>query len=189
MILNDYKNIPGNPCIMSDTDSAVLPNPLPDNLVGNGLGQMKLENKIKRGIFIRKKLYYILNSENQEIIKASGIDSSRLDYSYFVKLLSGESIKIQRKTFNVELKDLNISVVSSDVLVQGLVGKIKTIFNCPDVNFKSLSVYNPNSYNIIVYPVHEKKIIIANNSPGLNFISKFKPKANNIIVHPFYEKK
>jgi hypothetical protein len=25
MIINDYKNIPGNPCIMSDTESAVLP--------------------------------------------------------------------------------------------------------------------------------------------------------------------
>jgi hypothetical protein len=44
MIINDYKNIPGNPCIMSDTDSAVLPKPLPDYLVGKDLGQMKLEN-------------------------------------------------------------------------------------------------------------------------------------------------
>lgn len=81
---------------------------------------MKLENKINKGIFIRKNLYYILNSDNQEIIKASGIDSSRLNYDYFVKLLSGESIKIERKTFNVEWKELNISVVNSNVLVQGL---------------------------------------------------------------------
>jgi hypothetical protein len=29
---------------MSDTDSAVLPKPLPDYLVGKDLGQMKLEN-------------------------------------------------------------------------------------------------------------------------------------------------
>jgi hypothetical protein len=65
IIINEYKNIPGNPCIMSDTDSAVLPYPLPDHLVGNGLGQMKLVNVIKKGIFIKKKTYYILTSENK----------------------------------------------------------------------------------------------------------------------------
>ena len=55
MIINDYKNIPGNPCVMSDTDSAVLPYPLPNNLVGKELGQMKLVSNIKHGIFIKKK--------------------------------------------------------------------------------------------------------------------------------------
>lgn len=48
MIINEYKNIPGNPCIMSDTDSAVLPYPLPDKLVSNDLGKMKLVNEIKK---------------------------------------------------------------------------------------------------------------------------------------------
>jgi len=54
MLINDYKNIPGNPCIMSDTDSAALPYPLPSHLVGDGLGQMKLVHKIKKGIFVKK---------------------------------------------------------------------------------------------------------------------------------------
>lgn len=102
IIINEYKNIPGNPCIMSDTDSAVLPFPLPSHLVGKELGQMKLENVIELGIFIRKKLYYIKNSNNQEIIRASGIDSSRLNYESFVKLLKGETIEIPRQTFNVD---------------------------------------------------------------------------------------
>jgi hypothetical protein len=102
IIINEYKNIPGNPCIMSDTDSAVLPYPLQDHLVGTGLGQMKLENKIKKGIFIRKKLYCIIDSDNQEIIKSSGIDSSHLNYNLFVKLLKGESLTIERTNFNVD---------------------------------------------------------------------------------------
>lgn len=105
MIINDYKNIPGNPCIMSDTDSAVLPKPLPNHLVGKKIGQMKLEQNIIKGIFIRKKLYCIINSENQEIIKSSGIDSNRLSYNLFKKLLNGESIEIERVNFNVEWKD------------------------------------------------------------------------------------
>jgi hypothetical protein len=102
IIINEYKNIPGNPCIMSDTDSAVLPYPLPDHLIGNGLGQMKLVNKINKGIFIRKKLYCILDFNNYETIKASGIDSSHLNYDLFLKLLNGESLTIERTNFNVE---------------------------------------------------------------------------------------
>jgi len=102
IIINEYKNIPGNPCIMSDTDSAVLPFPLPDHLVGKGLGQMKLVNVIKKGIFIKKKTYYILDSENKEIIKASGVDSSKLSYEHFIKLLNGETITIERTTFNLD---------------------------------------------------------------------------------------
>ncbi len=35
---------------------------------------MKLEQKIIKGIFIRNKLYCIINSKGQEIIRSSGID-------------------------------------------------------------------------------------------------------------------
>jgi len=79
LAINEYKNIPGNPCIMSDTDSVVLTKPLPDNLIGDELGQLKLVHIITEGIFIKKKLYYLKTLDNQEIIKSSGIDSSRLN--------------------------------------------------------------------------------------------------------------
>ena len=58
---NEYKNILGNLCIMSDTDSVVLTKPLPGYQVGKNLGKMKLEHEINKGIFIRKKLYCIIN--------------------------------------------------------------------------------------------------------------------------------
>jgi hypothetical protein len=86
---------------MSDTDSVVLTKPLSEELVGIELGQMKLEYNIKKGIFIRKKLYYIQTKEGQEIIKASGIDSSKLNYTLFLKLLNGESIQVERVHFKV----------------------------------------------------------------------------------------
>lgn len=132
IIINEYKNIPGNPCIMSDTDSAVLPYPLPDNLIGGEIGQMKLVCKIKQGIFIKKKFYYILTSENKEIIKSSGIDSSRLNYESFVKLLNGESVTIERTNFNVNWKNLNINVTNSNIIVQGLQGGIKSFNYTPN---------------------------------------------------------
>ena len=112
IIINEYKNITDNPCIMSDTDSVVLPKPLPGYLVGDKLGQMRLENFIKEGIFIKKKLYYLKTSDNQEIIKSSGIDSTRLRYEHFLKLLNGETITIERTNFNVNWKELSINVVN-----------------------------------------------------------------------------
>lgn len=56
---------------MSDTDSVVLQKPLPNNLIGKEIGQMKLEYEIKKGLFLRKKFYYILTPDGKEIIKSS----------------------------------------------------------------------------------------------------------------------
>ncbi len=64
ILINEYKNIPGNPCIMSDTDSVVLTKPLPNKLIGDNIGLMKLVHNVKKGIFIRKKLYCLIDSDN-----------------------------------------------------------------------------------------------------------------------------
>jgi len=39
----------------SDTDSVVIDKPLPDYLVGNNLGQLKLEHAINRAFFLLLK--------------------------------------------------------------------------------------------------------------------------------------
>ncbi len=160
ILINDYKNIPGNPCIMSDTDSAVLPYSLPNNLVGEDLGQMKLVHKINKGIFIKKKLYCIENFNKEITIKSSGIDSSKLNLEIFKKLLKGESVKVERTNFNVDWKTLTINVISSNILIEGLTTKIKTIYNTPDVNFKAIS--------FPVEPIVEKE----NNKINLNLEEK-----------------
>jgi len=176
IIINDYKNIPGNPCIMSDTDSAILPKPLSKHLVGKGLGQMKLEHEITEGIFIRKKLYAIKNSNNQVIIKASGVDSSHLNYSLFETLLSGQSVEIERTNFNVEWNMLNINVVTSDIKLQGLQGEIKTIYNTPDANLSTEKYISfPIKYNVIVHPLYS----IAHGRIKQNVDSENKKILNN----------
>ena len=152
ILINEYKNIPGNPCIMSDTDSAVLPYPLPDHLVGKGIGQMKLVHKINSGIFIRKKLYAIIDSDNQEVVKSSGINPNKLNYNSFENLLKGEYIEVKGTNFNVNWKDLEIKVVETKIKLNGLQGKIKTIYNTPDVNFKFISF--SVKYNLIVHPLY-----------------------------------
>ena len=150
ILINEFKNIPGNPCVMSDTDSAVLTKPLAKHLVGEKLGQMKLVHEIKIGMFVKRKLYFIQDSNNKEIIKSSGIDSSKLNFDSFTKLLNGETIEIERTVFNVEWKTLEIKVENSKTLIQGLKGKIKTLYNTPDVNFKFISF--PKKYELVVHP-------------------------------------
>jgi len=166
--INEYKNIPGNPCIMSDTDSAVLPYPLANNLVAKELGQMKLEQEIVEGIFIRKNFYYIRNSNNQEIIKASGIDSSRLNYESFKKLLNGETISITQTNFNVDWTGFNIKVVNSDIIIHGLQENIKTLYNTQDVNYKYISF--PIKYNKKVHPLYPIADIYSNKTVNKIYI-------------------
>jgi hypothetical protein len=102
ILINEFKNIPDNPCIMSDTDSVVLPYKLDDKYVGKEIGKMKLEYIIKHGIFIRKKLYYIETEDNKEIIKSSGVDSKRLNYLDFLDLLYGKDVNTKNLHFNVK---------------------------------------------------------------------------------------
>jgi len=67
--INEFKNIPGNPCIMSDTDSVVLPKKLNEQFVGKEIGQMKLEHIIKHGIFIRKNYMLLLQIKIKKLLK------------------------------------------------------------------------------------------------------------------------
>jgi hypothetical protein len=166
ILINEYKNIPGNPCIMSDTDSVVLTKPLPDHQVGGEIGQMRLEQGIKQGIFIRKKLYCILNYRDQEVVKSSGLDSDKLNLNSFLELLNGKSLNLEVIRFNVEWENLNINVINSNVKLQGLTSKIKTIYNTNDVNFKFISF--PIKYNVIDHPLFPFVTEVDNKTNKIN---------------------
>jgi len=157
--INEYKNIQGNQCIISDTDSAVLQYPLPDHLVGREFGQMKLVNEIKRGIFIRKKLYSILDKNDQEIIKSSGVDSTKLNYNSFLSLLNGESVIVPRISFKINWKDLSLIVIQSNITIKGLSGKLKTLNNIKgtDINNKK-KIFNKYR-NILKYKFYIINVI------------------------------
>ena len=102
-----YKNMKDNQCIYTDTDSVVLEKPLNDNLIGKEIGQMKLENTIQHGFFIRKKLYAYLNEKGILIKKSSGIDSNKLDWTTFYELNKGNLIKIKNNyTYEVKWKSM-----------------------------------------------------------------------------------
>jgi len=87
IFINEFKNIENNECIYSDTDSVVLTHKLQDHFVSNEIGKMKLEHKIKDGVFSRKKLYAIINDKDKLIIKASGADNNKLTFDDILNLL------------------------------------------------------------------------------------------------------
>jgi hypothetical protein len=123
--INKFKNIPGNTCYYSDTDSVILEKRLDNYLIGKELGQMKLEHHIKRGIIIRNKLYALETYdndiyENGIVIKSSGVDSRKLKYSDFEELLKGNSIEIKSKAFMVGWKDLRLNISERKIKLKGL---------------------------------------------------------------------
>ena len=68
-----FKNNPNFKLYYSDTDSAVIDQPLPEYMVGNQLGQLKLEHTISKAVFLAPKVYGLIDTEGNEIIKAKGL--------------------------------------------------------------------------------------------------------------------
>lgn len=87
----------GGQIYYTDTDSIVTNIPLPEEYIGNDIGQFKLEYKIIRGYFISSKLYCLVvwdKEKNKEkvVIKAKGVYGSRLTEKDFITLLNNEEI-------------------------------------------------------------------------------------------------
>ena len=56
----------------SDTDNVVIDKALPSYMVGNALGQVKLEYIIKKAVFLSPKVYALLTTDKELIIKCKG---------------------------------------------------------------------------------------------------------------------
>lgn len=76
--MSQFKNNPNYNLYYSDTDSIIIDRELPKDLVNINLGFMKLENKIKKGIFLAPKVYGYVTENNKEIIKVKGKNKSKL---------------------------------------------------------------------------------------------------------------
>jgi hypothetical protein len=80
----------GGKIYYSDTDSIVTDIALPDNLVGNELGQFKLEYKLKEAYFISSKTYCLVLEEEHitkknkgTVIKSKGVFENSLSLKDF----------------------------------------------------------------------------------------------------------
>jgi hypothetical protein len=99
--MSQFKNNLDYNLYYSDTDSIYIDKPLPKHLVNSKvLGQMKLENVLKKAIFLAPKVYFLETVEGQIIYKVKGLKHNiNLTLQDFKNLLYKESLlqKIQTK--------------------------------------------------------------------------------------------
>ena len=113
-----FKNNPNFKLYYSDTDSIFIDKSLPNEYVGNKLGQMKLEYIIKRAVFLAPKVYGIEDINGNSIIKikgvtvAAGIEGMKLITvdSLEKLLIQNEEIEFKQFKWFKKVLDGNISI-------------------------------------------------------------------------------
>jgi hypothetical protein len=68
-----YKTLPGNPALYSDTDSVHLTFPLDPKYVGTEIGMMKLEAVAEELCLVRNKVYAYKTIEGKVVVRAAGV--------------------------------------------------------------------------------------------------------------------
>lgn len=114
-----YKTIPGNDAYYTDTDSIFLNKPLPKEMIGDEIGQMKDElsgNIITKAYFLGIKQYgyqYVDNKTNQVVNKSiiSGVERNSVHFDDIFKIFNGETLTFKTKTrFYKSFSKLNIVI-------------------------------------------------------------------------------
>lgn len=81
----------GGKLYYSDTDSLVTNIKLDESLVDSkALGKLKLEYEVAKGIFIAPKLYYLLEVNGKEVIRAKGINKESINFESYLNLLKAK---------------------------------------------------------------------------------------------------
>jgi hypothetical protein len=130
--MSQFKNNPNYKLYYSDTDCAVLNTLLPAELVGPGLGQMKLEHIITKGIFLAPKVYALITDQGEQIIKAKGLTKDviqDINIADFEFLLSKDSSKLLKQS------KLSKSLYNSDIEL------INTIYTLKVTSNKRQNIY------------------------------------------------
>lgn len=115
-----YKTLPNVILYYTDTDSIFINKELPQELVGNELGQMKDELKgawIKEGYFFGVKKYGYLDSNNKVHSIFSGVERDTLTWNDIIDINNGKSIiKNNKPRFFKNFNNLNINIHNNDLL-------------------------------------------------------------------------
>jgi hypothetical protein len=108
-----YKYISRPDCYYTDTDSAILGSPLPEEEVSSTeLGKLKLEHIVKRGIFLASKSYLLLTQDGGHILKHKGPAKHSVDETWFESQYADPSLTKQITVvdnFRVSLPTLDIA--------------------------------------------------------------------------------
>jgi hypothetical protein len=111
--IHKFKLLAGEHLHYTDTDSIFTGKPLPKNMVGDKLGQMKLEygGVIDKAVFLGPKLYALFMGDGTQIVKIKGC-KTKCTFSDMLNLLDVEnkSSPLSQEKWIRNFKDGNISL-------------------------------------------------------------------------------
>ncbi|KAK4412074.1 DNA polymerase [Sesamum alatum] len=130
-----YPYISREDCYYTDTDSVVLGQPLPEDVISSSvLGKFKLEDRIMKGYFLAQKSYFYSTIDGKEVIKFKGPAKNLIFPEWFVSQYADPSRTEQvlvSSNFRVDWHTLNI--IKKDTLVRiglKLVSKRMPVYHC-----------------------------------------------------------
>lgn len=94
ILMSKFKNNSEYNLLYSDTDSIIIDKPLDPKFVGKDIGLMKLENRLKEGVFIAPKVYGGILADGKEFTKVKGFKNS-IGYSDLKTLLNEDTKSLQ----------------------------------------------------------------------------------------------
>jgi hypothetical protein len=110
-----YPYISRPDCYYTDTDSAILGSPLPDDEI---LGKLKKENFVNKGFFLAPKSYALETDAGDNIIKHKGSAKNLVNFEWFesqyADLSRTKQIPVESK-FDIDWGTLNIGKKESQV--------------------------------------------------------------------------
>jgi hypothetical protein len=118
----------------SDTDSIVTDNTIDSKHIGSALGQMKLEYKINKAVFLAPKVYGIITDAGKEVTKVKGFKDS-VSFEMLESLLVKDSALSlnQNKWFRdmgigqIEIKNQNKTMKNVKDILKTLPAKVKAV--------------------------------------------------------------
>ena len=149
IFMSFLKNNPEYKLYYTDTDSWFINKPLPEHMIGNKFGQFKLENVIKRAVFLAPKVYGFITVDGTEIIKVKGLNKENvktLNINDLEALLIKDSSRefIQEKWFkNITKGEIPIDDIIYTLKVTS--NKRKHIYN--NEIFSNTKPYNYDEIN------------------------------------------
>ena len=115
-----YPYISREDCYYTDTDSVVLGQPLPEEVISSSvLGKFKLEDRIMKGYFLAPKSYYYIAIDGTNVLKYKGPAKNQV-YPEWFELQYADPSRTQQvpveANFRIDWHTLNI--IKKDTLVR-----------------------------------------------------------------------
>lgn len=116
-----YPYISRPDCYYTDTDSAVLGSPLPEEEVSSvELGKVKLEFSVNKGIFLAPKTYYLVTDKGSEVLKHKGQARDFATPEWFVSqyadvtrtesITADANFRINWNTLDIAKKEIHVNL-------------------------------------------------------------------------------